>query len=106
MVIAAYSSFKVFGSGFASPLLLIYNIWVISAAPPTVTQIFTYTGAPQTFTISNADISNGYNTILFKLFGAGAQDKIINGNFLGMGGSGGQVITLKLLLHPTTSNNI
>jgi hypothetical protein len=36
MVIAAYSTFKVFGTGFASLLLLISNIWVISAASPTV----------------------------------------------------------------------
>ena len=82
------------------------NITTSVPSMPPKTKIFTYTGAAQAFKISDADISNGYNTIRFNLFGAGAQDKIIDGNFLGMGGSGGQVITLKLLLNTTTGNNI
>jgi hypothetical protein len=54
-------------------------------------QTFFYTGGQQIFSISQNQIDQGYNTITITIYGAGAQDKIVSGNYYGMGGRGGSV---------------
>ena len=65
-----------------------------SALLPATMQTFSYTGGLQTFTVTADQIAQGCSSLQIKLFGAGAQDKVIGGTYYGKGGRGGAVIAL------------